>query len=200
MTCGVSFAIIRAMKAATGLKSFWQVAVKDYVKVGTFFPSTKIASRTVARQIPENPEVIVEYGAGSGVVTRELLKRLPKHGRLISVEQNEAFIDALNEIGDPRLEVVHGDVIEFAKNLPALAPRGVDAVVSGIPFAFMKGHKCDAVVEYTRRALKNSGRFIVYQNTIKVGDVLKSHFPRVKWFLEPRNIMPYFIFVAGTRH
>lgn len=189
------------MRAHAGWKSFWRIALTDYVRVGTFFPSTRFASRSVAKQIPENPEVVVEYGAGNGSVTRELLKRLPKHGRLITVEQNEEFIPALKQIKDPRLEVIHGDVIDVARNLPAIVPTGVDAVVSGIPFAFMQGKTCDTVVMYTRLALKKSGRFVVYQNSVKVGDILKSHFPRVKWFVEPRNFLPYFIFVAGiNRH
>lgn len=178
-------------------KSFWAVAMKDYVRVGTFFPSTKFASRRVAKWIPENPEVVVEYGAGTGSVTRELLKRLPKNARLITVEQNEEFIERLQKINDPRLEVIHGDVVEVARNLPTIAPKGVDAVVSGIPFAFMKGSKCDSVVKYTQTALKVTGRFIVYQNSVRIGDVLKNHFPRVRWFFEPRNFLPYFIFVAG---
>lgn len=186
-----------AGSANTWAKSFWRVAMTDYVRVGTFFPSTKFASRRVANWIPENPEVVVEYGAGTGSVTRELLKRLPKNARLIAVEQNPEFIEPLQKIDDPRLEVIHGDVVEVARNLPAIVPTGVDAVVSGIPFAFMKGSKCDSVVKYTRSALKATGRFIVYQNSVKIGDTLKSHFPRVRWFFEPRNFLPYFIFVAG---
>jgi len=185
------------MKAISPTKSFWRVALNDYVRVGTFFPSTKFASRRVARWLPENTQVVVEYGAGTGNVTRELLKRLPINGRLITVEQNPEFIERLRKIGDPRLEVIHGDVLEVSKRLPTIDPRGVDAVVSGIPFCFMKDQSCDTVVLSTRKALKATGRFIVYQNSVKIGEVLKNHFPRVKRFFEPRNFLPYFIFVAG---
>lgn len=177
-------------------KSFLQVALRDFLHIGSIFPSSRFASRSIAKQLPPNCRVVVEYGAGNGRITKELLRQLPEEGRLYSIELNEDFIPQLKHIPDKRLSVIRGDVLEMAGRLHELAPGGVDAVVSGIPFSFLGVKQKREIVEKTSRALRSGGRFIVYQNSLKMKDILRYYFGPVHFFFEPRNVFPYFILVA----
>jgi phospholipid N-methyltransferase len=179
------------------VKNFIAVALKDYIHAGALFPSSPFATRAVVKHVPENSKVIVEFGPGNGSITRELLKKLAPDGALYGIELNDDFVEELREINDPRLKIVHGDVVEMTSRFNEWAPVGVDVFVSGIPFSFIDGTGVETIVEATRQALKPEGRFVVYQNSVKMGDVLKYYFPKVKFSFEPRNFMPYFIFTAS---
>ena len=178
------------------IDSFLKIALRDFSHIASLFPSTSFAARSVVKQIPPDVKIVVEYGPGNGSITREILRRIPEKSRLICIEVNENFIPILEQLGDKRLEVVRGDVVEMSGKLRQLFPNGVDAVVSGIPFSFLPNEKGEQVIKNTREALRAGGRFVLYQNSLRTLDRLKKHFTKVKFSFEPRNIFPYFILVA----
>jgi len=176
--------------------NFLKNALKDFAHVAALFPSTPFACRAIAGNLPDEPAVVVEYGPGSGVVTRELLRHLPPVGKLIAVEINSVFAEQLRRWPDRRLDVEEGDIVTASARLREWAPRGVDAVISGIPFSFLSAAKREEVVRNTSAALRPGGRFIVYQNSAKMTGPLERHFGRVTCRFEPRNVFPYFIMVG----
>jgi phospholipid N-methyltransferase len=175
---------------------FLRNALRDFPHVGSLFPSSSFACRAIARHLPAAPRVVVEYGPGSGVVTRELLTRLPHSARLIAFEINAEFAALLRLVSDQRLHINQEDIVEASGRLREWAPDGVDAVISGIPFSFLSKAARERVVLNTRDALKDGGRFIVYQNSRKMTRPLEACFTRVSCRFELRNIFPYFIMVA----
>jgi phospholipid N-methyltransferase len=185
----------RNIKKNGGMKAFWKIAVGDFLHVGEIFPSSPWACQSVVKHL-NGDKLVVEYGSGNGVLTRQILKALPQRAKLISIEVNGHFIPQLRDIEDDRLEVIHGDVLEVSQELRKRAPKGVDAVISGIPFTFITPSQRARVVQATHAALREGGRFIVYQNSKTVRPLLRSQFGRVDCFFEPRNIFPYFIMVA----
>lgn len=176
--------------------SFLKNALRDFSHVAALFPSTPFACRSIARNLPSSTQVVVEYGPGSGVVTRELLRRLPKDGQLVAYEINAAFAQDLREWPDGRLEVHEGDIVAASARLKEEFAGGVDAVISGIPFSFLSPDKRDLVVKNTAAALRPGGRFIVYQNSSKMTKPLRKHFTKVSCRFEPRNVFPYWIMVG----
>lgn len=177
---------------------FLEVALGDFLHVGAILPSSSFASRAIASQLPEHPSRTVEYGPGNGSVTRELLRHVPEGGKLTGIEVNERFYHELEKIGDHRLELVHGDVVEVTAKLAAQHPGTFAAAVSGIPFSFISTAQAEHLLESTRKLLRPGGRFVVYQNSPRVLPLLKAHFASVKLTFEPRNIFPYFIMVASS--
>ena len=59
--------------------NFIKVALGDY-KVGAITVSTKYVADRVANALPKGAKNVIEYGAGDGVITKEILKRLPPDG------------------------------------------------------------------------------------------------------------------------
>lgn len=188
-------------KRQTGkIQDFVDTAIRDFKHVGGIFPSTPWAAAAIARNLPPNAMAVAEYGPANGTVSTGLLERLPNEARLVGIEVNGHFADQLKtEVPDKRLEVIHGDVIEYSQKLKTLSPEGFDAVVSGIPFTFLSYSDRDRIVAATRDGLKPGGRFIVYQNSPRMMPILRKSFDDVFCVFEVRNVFPYFIMVATKR-
>ncbi|MFQ6034560.1 MAG: ribose ABC transporter ATP-binding protein [Sedimentisphaerales bacterium] len=60
------------------------------IQIGTFTQSSKVVAKKMAEEINDSAKV-VEFGAGTGSVTAEILKRLPENGRLTCFEINPQF-------------------------------------------------------------------------------------------------------------
>ena len=92
-------------------------AVKFFIEflkdpqIGALTPSSKYFVRDVIKRMPlENAETVVEYGAGEGVVTRGMLKKMPADSKLIAIDTNSELVKNLKKINDSRLEIYHGKV------------------------------------------------------------------------------------------
>lgn len=180
------------------LGTFLNTALEDYRHVGSLFPSSSHAARSVAKHLEPGYRDVVEYGPGSGSITRELLARLNPQGRLTAIEINRRFLSVLGNWRDPRLSLVEGDVVGLSDRLYNLFPEGLDAVVSGIPFSLMSGEDRERVIRNTRRALRPGGKFIVYQVSGSLCPSLRRHFGPVETFLELRNFPPYVVIVGNA--
>lgn len=174
---------------------FFKTALKNYKTIGAIKASSRFVAKRVQRALG-NATNIVEYGAGDGVLTREVLKHLSDDGRIVAVELDKAFLFELAKIKDKRLTVLHGDVIAISKNLRALQLPKIDAVVSGIPFTFLTPNVRDAIVRATSDALDKDGMFLVYQHSPLMLPILRRYFRTTQTFLELRNFPPNFIMCA----
>jgi len=179
------------------LVNFLKVAIRDYRRVGAFIPTSKYAVRKIVKEIKEGHKFIVEYGAGDGVITKEILKKIPADGRLIAIELNEKFVLELQKIKDDRLTIINDDVAYVSKNLANLGLPKIDTVISGIPFSYIDSETEKEIIKNTYKALADSGVFVIYQNSplllFRLGRLLKKD---VCCYFEPRNFLPYFIMVA----
>lgn len=174
---------------------FIKVALKDY-KVGAITKSSPYTVRAILKQVKPGYKLVVEYGAGDGVITKELLSRLPYDAKVVAVELNKDFLPLLQSIKDDRLAVKNEDVVRLSEDFSGSGVKQADAVISGIPFSFFKPETRELIVRNTHRNLRDGGAFIVYQYSPLMLPVLKKHFRRVSMTIEPRNIFPYFIMVA----
>lgn len=183
-------------KAGPGPLSYLEAFLEDR-KVASIAPSTKFLVERVLRRIePGSARVVIEYGPAEGVLTRELLRRLPQDGVLAAIETNPGFVETLSRIGDPRLRVLHGDVRELDRLLGPLDLPPADAITSGIPFSFLKPLERHQLLHKTEERLSPGGRFVAYQVTAHLLPLLKYHFRAVDVEYEVRNLPPNFIFTG----
>lgn len=103
------------------------------LKVGALLPSSAWLGQLVARNVALGPgEYVVELGAGTGTVTRELLASGIPSDRLFVVEL-DADLCAFLRRQLPGAQVIQGDATQLRALLPAGVPGKVRTVVSGIP-------------------------------------------------------------------
>lgn len=175
---------------------FIKIAIQDYKKVGAITISSKYAIRTILKALKPEYKYIVEYGAGSGVITKEILKILPSNGKIVALELNRSLFKKLSEIKDSRLVVLNADVVKVSKNLKKLDLPQIDAIISGIPFSFLKSSIRKEILNNTYGGIAKGGRFIAYQTSFLIVSAMKKIFKKVNSRLELRNIPPYFVMVG----
>jgi phosphatidylethanolamine/phosphatidyl-N-methylethanolamine N-methyltransferase len=108
-------------------------------------PSSPTLSSALAAKVdPRRPGLVVELGAGTGVVTRALLQRGVPAERLLAVENSPYYASLLRQ-RLPGVEIVEGDALQFDHLLPAGMP--VAAVVSGIPLLHFAPSRRRAFIE-----------------------------------------------------
>lgn len=162
--------------------------IKYPIQVGTFTQSSKALAKKIAEQINGSAKV-VEFGAGTGSVTAEILKRLPENGRLTCFEINTEFCKQLEKINDSRLQIINDD----AKNCEQYVDC-VDCIVSGLPLTLFAKSKKERILAITSK----SKRYIQLQYTPLLGKKMKRYFADVKLKFVPQNFPPAFIYVCSA--
>ena len=162
--------------------------LKYPIQVGTFTQSSKVLAKKMAEQINGSAKV-VEFGAGTGSVTTEILKRLPENGRLTCFEINSKFCKQLEKINDSRLQIINDD----AKNCEHYVD-GVDCIVSGLPLTLFAKSKKERILAITSK----SKRYIQLQYTPLLSKKMRHYFSDVKLKFVPQNVPPAFIYVCSA--
>jgi phosphatidylethanolamine/phosphatidyl-N-methylethanolamine N-methyltransferase len=162
--------------------------------IASLAPSSPWLSRTTVRNIDwDQARVLIELGAGTGPITRELVTRAHPDCRLLVLERDADFVKVLRERFPPRpnLDIIEGDV----RDLPAmLRDRGIeraDTIVSGLPVpSFPKDLQRD-LFRMVGQVLKPSGTFnqITEMPWVYLR-FYRRHFDEVRFAFEPRNIPP----------
>lgn len=180
---------------AQKVRSFVKILL-NIGEVGAIAESSDYVVRRSLGRVHGPFHTVVEHGAGSGVMTKELLKLLAPKGTLTVVESNPGFARSLRELGDPRMRVIESSIQEAMLPGGGL-PEKADLVVSSIPFSFLKPEEQDAVIEHTARMLGEEGILIVFhQYSTLIKKTLEKYFQTVSVSFEPRNIFPCFILFA----
>ena len=140
--------------------------------------------------------VAVEFGAGTGVYTEGILRRLPPEARLISYEVDGALAAAVaRRLPDGRLEVVNASAERVGVHLEALG-RGADVVVSSLPFSTLPEPVRHDLLDAARDALAPGGVFLVLQYSKTVLPELERRFPKIRHRFSPLNVPPAFLFAC----
>jgi phospholipid N-methyltransferase len=164
-------------------------------RVGAVLPTS---ARTVRATLDLAPVVdarcVVELGAGTGPYTREILRRLPLDGRLMSFEIDPMLAGALaRDLPDPRLTVV----AESAASLEAhLGGRRPEVIVSALPFTSLPRALRSEILAVTRRALRDDGVMLVLQYSPLIQRDLELTFGSVERRVSPLNLPPAVLFAC----
>ncbi len=178
--------------------NFFKIAIKDY-KVGALTRISKHVVKRIVKEIKPEYKYIVEYGAGDGVTTIEMLNALPKDGKLVAIDLNPNFIKELHKIQDPRLIIINGDIVELSKNLKALGVPEVHMVVSSVPFTMFNSTVRREVMENTYNCLNTGGKIVMYQYSPLMNSTIKKTFGNSTLSFEARNFPPVSIMVGEKK-
>jgi phospholipid N-methyltransferase len=144
-------------------------------------------------------DVVVEFGAGTGVYTEGILSRLGPRARFLSYEVDGALAAAVaRRLPDRRLEVVHASAENVVGHLEALG-RKADVVVSSLPFSTLPAPARAGLLDAARDALATGGVFLVLQYSKTVLPELERRFPSIRRRFSPLNVPPAFLFACEGR-
>ena len=169
--------------------------------VAALTPTSRACIDRVVSKVPAEAERVVEFGPGSGVLTRALLRRLRPEARLLAIELSEELAELLRaRLPDPRLTVVQGDAARVRRIVAESDLGAVDCVVSAIPFFWLGPEEGRALIADTHAALADGGSFVscqmFYLPRRRLHDHLERCFRTVRSELDLRNLPPQKIFHA----
>lgn len=153
----------------TALGLFVRELIADPRHVGAAWPSSRGLARRMASHIPDNSRgLIVELGAGTGVVTAALLARGIPPDRLVAIERSEDLARVLKNRFQGTT-VIHGDA-RFLDEI--LAPhlggdRTVQFVVSSLPLRSLPKATVLAIEQQVVRLLDKDGCFIQFTYDVR---------------------------------
>lgn len=118
--------------------------------VGAICPSSAALADAMVDGVPEGTGLVVDLGAGTGVVTEALLKKGIQPRRIIVVEQSVQLSGYLRK-RFPGLMVLHGDAAKLSEMLPK---QPVDCIVSSLPLVSFSEAQREAVVRELKMVLQ----------------------------------------------
>lgn len=179
---------------------FLKESLKHFKTVGTVTRSSRYLSRGVVKHARvQNAKVVVELGAGDGVMTRHILKVLPADAILFSFEVNAHFCKQIMKINDPRLKVINLSAEKMQEVIGKYGFQQVDAVISALPFSVFPLELTYSIVGLSFDILKENCRFVQIHYTLKIKKIYEQIFGNIKSFFEFRNIPPAFIFACEKK-
>jgi trans-aconitate 2-methyltransferase len=119
-------------------------------------PMTRWGASVLDRLPLEGAETVLDAGCGSGRVTEQLLRRLPR-GRVIALDGSPSMIEAARERLVPFGDRVRFVVADLGSPLP-LEAASVDAVLSTATFHWVRDH--DALFRNLAAVLRPGGRLV----------------------------------------
>lgn len=128
-------------------------------EVGAVCPSSTRLGDTMASLVGSGDEgLVVELGAGTGVITESLLRSGIAPDRLVIIEKSLSFANYLSD-RFPHISVFHAD----AGDWPSILGRAaVKAVVSGLPLRSLPNQAVHKITDTWARSLASDGRVIQF--------------------------------------
>lgn len=179
---------------------FFKESVKNLKTVGTITRSSKYLCQGMIKHVDfDNAKVIVELGAGDGVITKHILAAMHPNTKLLAFEVNKAFCDLIRQIDDPRLIVVEDSAENIQHYLDQIGAKEIDYVVSAIPFVSLPDELGYDIISKCRDLLKNGGRFIQVHYSLLAKKLYTKIFGEVDINFVPVNIPPAFVLVCEKK-
>jgi phospholipid N-methyltransferase len=148
------------------------------------------------------PLNIAELGAGTGVFTRAIVRRMtekpdekPK-GKLMVFEIDPALKSMIEKEFEGL--VVYGDARELPRIMENLSVRHLDYVVSSLPFAVLPPRMTASILDAVDASLKPEGRLIAYQYSKHMKPYFEKRFESVKISFVLRNVPPAFVYECSN--
>jgi len=183
--------------------TFIKQAVLSRKTTGAVVPSSSKLSKAIVKysNIPKS-KVVVELGAGTGVITKQIVKKLNSDTTFFAVELNEQFAEITRECC-PGATIHNGCATEIAKFLGLHGHTHCDTIISGLPWASFPHALQRNILKSVTSSLAPGGEFITFAylgaNYLPAGKrirrLLEKNFSRVdKTKVIWQNVPPAFIY------
>ncbi len=157
----------------------WQF-LREYLSapdtIGAIAPSSRHLAASMTASIDfEKARCIVEYGAGTGVFTREVAAKKRRDTTYIVIEQNDRFYEMLRKQfqGMPGVVLIPGNVCGYLREQGF---KHADYIISGLPFTSLPRQVSHRILSQTQEAIGAKGVFTTFQYTLLRKAFLENYF------------------------
>jgi len=174
--------------------------IKNIQNIGSVAPSGPAMCKMMSSFVdPNHHGTIIEMGAGDGVITRHILKKMPKDGVLLAFEINPTLYNTLLKIDDTRLIPICDDILNIEHYLTERNITKVDMVISAIPFLVLPDHFMESVLTLCKNILTSEGIFVQMHYSNHTQKKYKRFFKNVKSYFVPLNIPPGYVYLCSNK-
>lgn len=179
------------------LTSLMTTFVKHPRQVGALVPTSKSTVRAMLDMTEWRPASrVVELGAGTGVYTDELLRRVGPGAEVIAFEIDPRLAERLTErFSDHRLRVVNDSAERLADYLDG---QKADVIVSALPFTTLPVGVRETVFGAITEALAPEGVMLAIQYSTARQRDLERVFAAVCRRRSLRNVPPALLYACRT--
>lgn len=144
---------------------FLHELVKNPGCIGAICPSSQKLARCMVSSIDtQQAGLVIELGAGTGVMTQALLDHGVKPENLVIIEFAENFYQLLKE-RFPQLNIIHGDAAQLRNLLPK-NPQ-INTIVSSLPLISLPPQVRQAIVAQWQSLLHSQGQVVQFTYNLK---------------------------------
>ena len=165
-------------------------------RIGSVAPSSKFLTKAMLERVDwENANFIAELGAGTGVFTREIVKRAKPDAKILVFEIDPALQKLIRD-EHPKHKglTIHSDAQKLYEYMKENGIEKLDFIISSLPFTVLPPKMTVRVLDGALKALKPGGHFVAYQYSSIMKHVLKKKFSHIKTRWVAFNIPPAFIY------
>ena len=183
---------LQLKESMTFLKRF----AKSPRRIGSVAPSSKFLTKAMLDRVDwENARFIAELGAGTGVFTREIVRRARPDAKILVFEIDPALQKMIREEHPEHKGLsLHSDAQELVKYMTDNGIDELDFVISSLPFTVLPPKMTVRILNAVLKALKPDGHFVAYQYSSIMKHVLRKKFSHMKTRFVMFNIPPAFVY------
>lgn len=177
-------------------REFVKQFLKDRKMIGAMRPSSRFLMRKMIGEIDfDKAQVLVEFGPGTGVFTKEVIARMKTDAHFFIFELNENFYEKLKEnISDPRCHIINDSAEKVAEYLQKHGFEKADVILSSLPLANFDNELRENILHAASDALHQKGKFLQFQYSTQSKNILKKIFPNVEVGFTLWNLPPAFVY------
>ncbi|KZE69328.1 hypothetical protein AWM68_03420 [Fictibacillus phosphorivorans] len=177
-----------------GSSLFIQKFIQSPMQIGSLFPSSVSLAKKMTDNISwENISEAAELGAGTGVITKEIIRSMQPGTNLHVFEKDEEMREKLQS-QLPEI-LVYEDAREILRSINKCEGE-LDAVFSGLPFTnFHKSTRLE-IVEEVYRSLRPGGILVAFQYTTQMKKTFQRYFKTVDISFVIKNFPPAFVYIC----
>jgi phospholipid N-methyltransferase len=145
---------------------FMRSFLKDPKAMGAIYPSSKRLAKVMASYvIYSQNQLIVELGAGTGVITQAMLARGIAAERIIAIESSPDLVESFKS-HFPKVRIMAGDAScldELLKN----ETRPIGTIISGLPLRSLPPERTERILSAISSVLSPHGRYIQFTYALR---------------------------------
>ncbi len=176
---------------------FFRESLKNMKTSATVTRSSRFVCKKMIEYVDfENADVILELGAGDGVITRHILNSMKPNTKLIVFEILEQFCEKIRQIEDDRLIIIQDSAENLEEHLNRLGYQQVHDVVCAIPFVTLPKELSKNILLQVKKVLRPGGVHVQLHYSTLVKKMYEEIFGIVDIKIVPLNIPPAFLHIC----
>jgi len=180
---------------------FFRESMRTMRVTASVFPSSRFLAMAMLEQVDfRSACTVVELGSGTGVITREILRRMTPDSRLFALEINGNFVRHLRaHCQDRRLTLLEADAADLMHQLHKHKAGPVHAVISSLGLTGMSPDQRVRIVQAAKECLVPSGIMMQFQYLTSQAPVLDFPNTEIRRFQARNFLSGYFSSVSSKR-